>query len=188
LQDEKELVRLAQQKDQVAFTQLYENYFNRIYRYIALKTGNQTEAEDMTQQVFLKAMKSISSFKWQGVPFSSWLFRIAHNEVVDYIRKRVKARTVPLEETWAEHLGEESDAPEDIAQYNLDVEQLNLAVKKLTRAQEEVITMRFAGELSLAEVALATGKSVNAVKALQHSAVLALRRIMLVEGHEGQTV
>ncbi len=186
--DERELVRRAQHKDQDAFAQLYETYFDKIYRYIALKTGNQTEAEDMTQQVFLKAMKSISSFKWQGVPFSSWLFRIAHNEVVDYIRKRVKTSTVPLEETWAAHSGEECDAPEDIVQRNLDIEQLAGAVKKLTRAQEEVITMRFAGGLSLAEVALATGKSINAVKALQHSAVLALRRIMLVEGHEGQTV
>ena len=73
-----------------ALTRLYEENFDRIYRYIVIKMGDRTEAEDMTQQVFLNAVKSISSFKWQGFPFSAWLYRIAHNQVVDYLRKKSK--------------------------------------------------------------------------------------------------
>ena len=91
MQDEESLIRRAQQRDQVALTQLYEENFDRIYRYIVLKIGDRTEAEDMTQQVFLNALQSISSYKWKGMPFTSWLYRIAHNQMVDYLRKKVEA-------------------------------------------------------------------------------------------------
>jgi len=83
VQDEESLVRRAQQRDQEAFAQLYEENFDKIYRYVVLRIGSKTEAEDMTQQVFLNALQSISSFRWKGVPFSAWLFRIARNQVVD---------------------------------------------------------------------------------------------------------
>ena len=69
MQDEENLVQRAKQRDQKAFAQLYEEHFDRIYRYVALRIGDKTEAEDMTQQVFLNALQSISSFKWKGVPF-----------------------------------------------------------------------------------------------------------------------
>ena len=87
MQGEEELIKRAQHRDQEAFAQLYEAYFDKIYRYIFLKIGSEMEAEDMTQQVFLKALESLSSFKWQGKPFSTWLYRIAHNQIVDYFRK-----------------------------------------------------------------------------------------------------
>ena len=79
MQNEESLVRRAQQHDHEAFAQLYEEYFDKIYRYVTLRIGNETEAEDVTQQVFLNALQSIPSFKWKGIPFSAWLFRIAHN-------------------------------------------------------------------------------------------------------------
>ena len=88
MRDEESLIRRAQQRDQMALTQLYEENFDRIYRYIVLKIGDRTEAEDMTQQVFLQALKAISSYRFKGMPFSSWLYRIAHNQVVDYLRKK----------------------------------------------------------------------------------------------------
>ena len=176
MQDEESLVRRAQQRDQEAFTQLYEEHFDRIYRYVALKIGDKTEAEDMTQQVFLNALQSISSFKWKGTPFSAWLFRIAHNQVVDYLRKKAKHAAAPLDETRAS-----SDSnPQLMAEHTLDIEQLLQATKKLTKAQQEVISLRFAGELSIAEVAKVMGKSEGAVKALQHSAIVALRKILSV--------
>src|SRR4030067_942671 len=90
VQDEVSLIRRAKQHDQVALTQLYEENFDRIYRYIVIKIGDRTEAEDMTQQVFLNALQSISSYKWKGMPFTSWLYRIAHNQIVDYQRKRAR--------------------------------------------------------------------------------------------------
>ncbi len=88
MQDEQSLVQRAKQHDQVAITKLYEDNFDRIYRYVVLKIGERTEAEDITQQVFVNAIKAISSFKHKGVPFSAWLYRIAHNQVVDYLRKK----------------------------------------------------------------------------------------------------
>ena len=96
MQDEQILVRRAQQRDQEAFAQLHEEHFDKIYRYVPFKIGNEIEAEDMTQQVFLNALKSISSFKWKGIPFSAWLFRIAHNVSVDHLRRRGRIATVPI--------------------------------------------------------------------------------------------
>ena len=176
MQDEENIVRRAKQHDQEAFSQLYEENFDKIYRYVALKIGDRIEAEDMTQQVFLKALQSISSFKWKGVPFSAWLFRIAHNQVVDYLRKKSKRPTTPLDESQAR-----SDSnPQLMAEKSLDIEQLVLATKKLTKAQQEVISLRFAGELPIAQVAKIMGRSEGAIKALQHSAIVALRKVLSV--------
>jgi RNA polymerase sigma-70 factor (ECF subfamily) len=171
VQNEESLVRRAQQHDQGAFAQLYEEHFDKIYRYVTLKTGNKTEAEDITQQVFLKALHSISSFRWKGIPFSAWLFRIAHNQVVDYFRSR-KNPTTSLDES----LVSSDDNPQLVAERKLDIEQLVSATRHLTKAQREVISLRFAGELPVADVARAMGKSEGAVKALQHSAIVALRK------------
>jgi len=179
VQDEKKLVERAQHHDQEAFAQLYEEHFDKIYRYVTLKIGNETEAEDMTQQVFLNALQSISSFKWKGVPFSAWLFRIAHNQVVDYFRSK-KRTTVPLDES----LASDNNNPQLLTEQKLDIEQLILATKQLTEAQREVISLRFAGELSIAQVAKAIGKSQGAVKALQHSAIVALRKTLRVTEDE----
>ena len=176
MQDEESLIRRAQQRDPMALTQLYEENFDRIYRYIVLKIGDRTEAEDMTQQVFLNALKSISSYRWKGMPFSSWLYRIAHNQIVDYLRKKSKRATLPLDESMTSG----GSNPEHTAERKVEIEELAQATKKLTKAQQEVISLRFAAELSVAEVAKAMGKSVGAVKALQHSAIVALRRVMAV--------
>ena len=176
MQNEEGLVQRAKQHDQEAFAQLYEEHFDRIYRYLVLRIEDKMEAEDMTQQVFLKALRSISSFKWKGISFSAWLFRIAHNQMVDYLRKKTRRATVPLDESQAS-----SDSnPQLVAEHRLDVEQLVSATKRLTEAQREVISLRFAGELSIAQVAKVMGKSEGAVKALQHSAIAALRKALSV--------
>jgi RNA polymerase sigma-70 factor (ECF subfamily) len=177
VQDEEGLIRRAQQHDAVALTQIYETNFDKIYRYIVLKIGDRTEAEDMTQQVFLKALQSISSYKWKGMPFSSWLYRIAHNQIVDYFRKKSRRPTEQLDESMPDSGGN----PVHIVEQNIQIEEVAEATKQLTRAQQEVISLRFAGELSIAEVAKAMGRSEGAVKALQHSAILALRRVLSAE-------
>ena len=177
MQDEESLVRRAQQHDQAALTQLYEENFDRIYRYVVLKIGERTEAEDITQQVFINALKSISSYKWKGTPFSAWLYRIAHNQIVDYLRKKSKKATVQLDESLAKG---DSD-PVSLAEKNLDIEQLAAATRGLTSAQQEVIALRFTGEMPIAQVAKLMGKSEGAIKALQHSAIIALRKVLVVE-------
>jgi RNA polymerase sigma-70 factor (ECF subfamily) len=176
VQDEEKLVQRAKQRDEAAFAQLYEEYFDKIYRYVTIRIGDKMEAEDITQQVFLNAIKAISSFKWKGVPFSAWLFRIAHNQAVDYLRKSKKRASVPLEESL---IASDSD-PQGIFERKLNIERLISATKQLTPAQQEVISLRFAGEMSVAQVAKVMGRSEGAVKALQHSAVVALRKTLAV--------
>jgi RNA polymerase sigma-70 factor (ECF subfamily) len=134
--------------------------------------SNREEAEDMAGQVFLKALESISSFKWRGVPVSAWLFRIAHNQVIDYWRNAKSKGSRPLDES----LVSNDIDPEEVAEMNLDIGRLVQALRQLTKAQREVIELRFAAELSTAEVAKTLGKSQGAVKVLQHNALKTLRR------------
>jgi RNA polymerase sigma-70 factor (ECF subfamily) len=175
VQDEENLVRRAKERDREAFAQLYEEYFDKIYRYVALKIGDRMEAEDITQQVFLNAIRAISSFKLKGIPISAWLFRIAHNQVVDYLRKKTRRSVSSIDKV---SLSADDD-PTQMLERKLDVERLNSATQKLTPAQQEVISLRFAGEMSIAEVAKVMRKSEGAIKALQHSAVVALRKVLV---------
>lgn len=181
LQDNGEsLVRQAKEGDKQAFAQLYEAYFDRVYRYVALKIGDRIEAEDMTQQVFVKAYQSLPNFSWQGKPVSAWFFRIAHNLVVDHLRRKEKRPAVPLNE----FLTAGDDDPVEMVEHAFDAEQLSLAMQQLTAAQREVVSLRFAAGLSVAEVARVMGRSQGAVKALQHSAIVALRKIFAVKSNE----
>jgi RNA polymerase sigma-70 factor, ECF subfamily len=177
LQDEDGLVRRAQKQDSGAFAQLYEAYFDKIYRYIALRIRNEMEAEDLTQQVFMKVLQSISSYKNKGVPFSSWVYRIAHNLVIDFLRQQNKKATVDIEGLPLPDLG---DDPQHLMEKEIDIEDLKKATRKLTTAQQEVLSLRFTGELSIAQCSEIMGKSEGAIKALQHSAVLALRKALVV--------
>jgi RNA polymerase sigma-70 factor (ECF subfamily) len=179
VQNEESLVRRAQQHDQEALAQLYEEHFDKIYRYVTLRIGNEMEAEDVTQQVFVNTLQSISSFKWRGISFSAWLFRIAHNQAVDYLRKKKRA-AIPLDES----LADSDSNPQLVAEDKQDIEQLLQATKKLTEAQREVISLRFTSGLPIAEVAKVMGKSQGAVKALQHSAIVALRKALSVADDE----
>ena len=176
MQEELNLVQRARQGDQEAFAQLYETHFDKIFRYVVLKIRNQTEAEDMTQQVFVKAYESIGSYQPQGVPFTAWLFRIAHNQMVDYVRKESKKPTVPLDESLP--IMDDSDLEHDV-ETKIEMEKVVVATKQLTKAQREVISLRFAGGLSITEAARTMRKSEGAIKALQHSAILSLRKTLL---------
>ena len=175
---EESLIRRAQQRDQVALTQIYEENFDKIYRYIVLKIGDRTEAEDMTQQVFLNALQSISSYRFKGLPVSSWLYRIAHNQVVDHLRKKSKRGDVPLDESLPVAASDDPGAETEI---KMQIEEVAAAAQKLTPAQREVISLRFAGDMAISEVAKVMGRTEGAIKALQHSAILALRKALAVE-------
>jgi len=175
--EEKSLIERAQKNDSEAFAQIYEEHFDKIYRYVFLRVRTQMEAEDLTQQVFLNALQSISSFKWKGAPFTSWLFRIARNQIIDYQRKSSKMQTTTLEMPMA---ATDPD-PVDIVEQEIDIHKVKEAIGALTDLQREVISLRFAGELSTAETARIMGKKEGAVKALQHSALAALRRALSEE-------
>lgn len=173
MEEERSLVQRAQERDEAAFAKIYESYFDKIYRYLVLRIGDRTEAEDLTQQVFIKVVQRIGSFNWRGAPFSAWLFRIAHNQMVDYVRQRSKRQPLTLDESV---VGQ--DDPQRTLEVRLDLERVLKAAKKLTRAQQEVISLRFSADLSTREVAKIMNKSEGAIKALQHSAIKVLRRIL----------
>jgi RNA polymerase sigma-70 factor (ECF subfamily) len=171
---EEQLVQRAINGDRDAFTRIYDLHFDKIYRYIYVKVHSQAEAEDLTQDVFIKAYEGINSYKWRDLPFTAWLFKIAHNRVIDYVRKSSKEKKASLDEAGAIASGD----PVYMTEQNFEVYQLKNALEKLPDAQREVATMRFIAELSIAEVAKALGKSEGTVKALQFNAVASLRKLL----------
>jgi RNA polymerase sigma-70 factor (ECF subfamily) len=171
---DEELVHAAQRGDVAAFGQVYERYFDKVYSYLSFKLGNPTEAEDLAGQVFLKAMESLRGYKWTGVPFQSWLFRIAHNLMVDNLRRRSKRTSEPLDEALPDRRPHTD--PEQRLAEKLTRQGLIEAVERLTELQKQVIHLKFAAGLSNAEVAQIMGKTEGAVKALQHAALQALQR------------
>ncbi len=176
MQEMESLVRAAQGGDQVAFGQIYERFFDRVFRYVAARVGLGADAEDLTQEVFLKAVGSIHRFELRGRPFAAWLFRIAHNVVVDrYRRATAAAPTLPLESIVHAQDGTDVEASALLA---LDLEQLRRALGQVTELQRQVVLLRFIGGLSLAETGSVMRRNENAIKALQYSALRALRRVL----------
>jgi len=174
---EKDVVSRAIKGDGKAFAQLYEEHFDKIYRYVYLKVGNEAEAEDLTQDVFVKALEAIGSYRWRNLPFASWIFRIAHNQVIDYFRKQGKVEKVDLEDDDVAPVDESN--PAHIAEQRFEIAELRENIKKLSPSQREVVSLRFGAELSTAEIAEALGKSTGTVKALQYNGIVALRKMML---------
>ena len=171
---EENLVQQAVNGDQAAFTQLYDRNFDKIYRYVYVRVRSQAEAEDLTQDVFIKALEAIGSYKWRDLPFAAWLFRIAHNRIIDHVRKISKEKRANLDEAGAVSM----DDPVNIAEKHYEAQQLRAALERLPKAQQEVATLRFIAQLSIAEVAKTLGKSEGTVKALQFNATASLRKAL----------
>jgi RNA polymerase sigma-70 factor (ECF subfamily) len=174
--NEEYIVRQAIDGNQSAFTQIYDAYFDTIYRYIYFRVKNQGEAEDLTQEVFIKALNGISSYKVGKTPFASWLFRIAHNQVIDYVRKTGKHKMTALEEAYGVAGNED---PVAATEQKSEIEELNMAIAGLPPAQQEVISLRFIAGLPIADVAKILGKSEGTVKALQFNGTVALRKLIV---------
>ena len=181
-EDERSWVERARTGEPEAVGWLYERYFDRIYRYVYLKTGDPADAEDITGQVFLKTVESIRNFRWQGSTFASWLFRIAHNQVVDHFRRRSRHPQVPLDPV-GDMLPSERDDPHERAEYSDFLDHLSACMSELTDLQAQVITLKFGGGLSNAEVAVIMDRTEGAVKALQYSALQNLNKLMTGKGY-----
>jgi len=171
---EEQIVQRAINGDREAFTYIYDLHFDKIYRYIYVKVRSQSEAEDLTQDVFIKAYEGLKNYKWRDLPITAWLFKIAHNRVIDHIRKSVKEKRADLNEADAISGGD----PVYMTEQNFEIYELKGALEKLPDAQREVATLRFISELSIAEVALTLGKSEGTVKALQFNAIGSLRKLL----------
>jgi len=177
LEDERNLIIRAIGGETEAFGQLYDHYMPMIYRFILLKVTQREEAEDLTHQVFLKAWTSIGSkYSEKGLPFSSWLYRIARNTVIDHYRRRKP--TSDLEEGEGR---EEMISRPDIERkldLNQNAREAFAAIQKLKDIEKDIIIMRFVEDLSTKEVAETIGKSEGAVKLAQHRALEKVRKIM----------
>lgn len=153
---------------------LYESCYDRIARYAFARLGNQADAEDLAGEVFLRALESLDSYKERGVPMQAWLFKIAHNLLVDHFRKSEKRKTFSLD---AVEVKAESD-PEEQAMAELEVARVVRALDKLTESQQKVIELRFFGELTSEEAGHVLNKRPGAVRELQSAAIKALRNVV----------
>lgn len=170
--DERVLVQQAIARDREAFGALYDRHVVRVYRHLYYLVGNAAEAEDLTAQAFLQAWEAIHRYEMRGVPFVSWLLRIAHNLGVSYLRSRRENAQLP--ETLVDHGSKHN--PEEVAQRQMEVERIREAILQLGEEQRQVILLRFVEDLDYREVAEIVGKSVAAVRVIQHRALNAIRK------------
>lgn len=179
--DEDELVRRAVQRDAIAFGCLYEQHLDRIYRYVFYRVSSTSEAEDLTEQVFLKAWEAIDRYEPRGAPFAAWLYRLAHNLIVDHYRSQ-KATTS------LEAIADTEDAGVDVlsdVEDLLEVDEVRAAIATLSPEQQQLIALRFVEGLSHTETAQIIGKSEGATRVIQHRAVQALARALQANARGG---
>ncbi|MGW2838597.1 ECF subfamily RNA polymerase sigma factor, BldN family [Streptomyces sp. NPDC001493] len=171
-----DLVERAQAGEADAFGRLYDQYSDTVYRYIYYRVGGKATAEDLTSETFLRALRRISTFTWQGRDFGAWLVTIARNLVADHF----KSSRFRLEVTTGEMLdaNEVERSPEDSVLESLSNAALLQAVRRLNPQQQECVTLRFLQGLSVAETARVMGKNEGAIKTLQYRAVRTLARLL----------
>lgn len=179
---EEALVAEAIAGDKAAFTQLYDLYYDRVYRHVVYRVPSPQDAEDIAQLVFLQAWRAIGRYQLTGSPFIAWLLTIAHNLVMTFYRRnRV---TAPLEHETRE---DRSDSdPQQAAEASLDRDRVRAAITHLRPEHQQVVTMRFIDNLAHRDIAIALGKSEGAVRVIQHRALAELRRILEREGVDGR--
>ena len=168
--DDRNLVKAAQ-ADPGRFLALYDRHFHRVYAYVLRRAGNRAEAEDVTSEVFHRALANLQKYEWRGVPFTAWLFRIAANELADR-RKQARRESV--------------DPPADVGAADPQLERRAMVfqlVEQLPDNQRRVIELRFGEGRSIVDVATAMGKSDGAIKQLQRRALENLR--VRMEGRHG---
>ena len=167
--------RAAERRSKEAtLASLHHEYYDKIARYAFVRLGNRAEAEDLAGEVFLKALESLHSYEERGIPMQAWLFKIAHNLVVDYFRKAAKRKTVPIDTV---QLEDESD-PQATAEARIEFARVTRALDRLTPAQRQVIELRFFGGLTSEEAGQVLNKSGGAVREIQSAAIRSLRRLL----------
>jgi RNA polymerase sigma-70 factor (ECF subfamily) len=182
--DEGPLLERAKGYDSAALGELYDRYAARIYHYIYYQVGDQDLAEDLTANVFLKILDAVKAEKAWQLSFAAWIYRIAHNVVVDHYRRNEHERTLPLNEL----IATTTDDPVAAVDRIMSSESIRRAMLRLTEEQQVVISLKFTEGMSNLEVARVMGKTEGAIKSLQYRALAALRRCLEGEsrGKDGQ--
>lgn len=172
-----QLVLRAQQGDDDAVTQLYEAHAPAIYRYIVYRVPDD-EAEDLTAEVFVKMVEGLPDYQVTGVPFEAWLYRIAAARIADYYRQRKRQPQAALSET----LSTDDPQPEEHLLEQQEIGRLRSAISQLNEEQQTILVLRFIERKSHEEVAAIVGKSVTAVKSIQHRALTRLSTLLGSDG------
>ena len=171
--DDKVALARASKGDREAFGILYERYVRRIYNYIYYRTGNIYDAEDLTERVFFRALRHIGNYRDRGLPFSAWLYRIAHNLVANWHRDNSRRKEIPLDD------GIFSTKVESHPEHELLVseerERLLQMIRRLPPDRQHLIVLKFVDHLSNAEIGQIMGRTEGAVKSLYHRTLLSLR-------------
>jgi RNA polymerase sigma-70 factor (ECF subfamily) len=172
LSDEDALARAAA-GDPEAFGVLYDRYVGRIYNYIYYRTGNQHDAEDLTSRVFTRAMKHITNYQDRGVPFSAWLYRIAHNLVANWHRDNSRRQEVTLDDAY--RMGSDGELPESALMRTEEERVLLNIIRHLPADRQQLLILKFVEHLSNAEIGHIMGRTEGAIKSLYHRTLLSLR-------------
>jgi RNA polymerase sigma-70 factor (ECF subfamily) len=171
--NEEDILASASQGDRDAFGQLYERYVERIFNYVYYRTGNTHDAEDLTARVFQRAMNHIKNYTDRGVPFSAWLYRIAHNLVANWHRDRSRKQEIPLDDLPI--LPSKGDHPEKNLVRSQEQDTLLRMIRKLPGERQNLLILKFVENMSNAEIGQIMGRSEGAVKSLYHRTLLVLR-------------
>lgn len=172
-ESEETLVERAKE-DPAAFGALYKKYVKKIYNYIYYRIGDHRDAEDLTARTFYRALSNLDSFKWQGVPFSAWLYRIAHNLVANWHRHRNRHKTIPLDKLSLR--AKRRVHPARLAEANEEKEVLLAAIRRLNPDRQQLLILKFVEGMTNAEIGRVMGRSEGAIKSLYHRTLIALRK------------
>ncbi len=175
-------VELARTGDPDAFSYLYSQNVSRIYNYIFYRVGSEDDAEDITSRVFYRAFGHIKNYEEKGIPFSAWLYRIAHNLIANWHRDRQRRKEVSLDEQ--PEIPQRLDLPEAVVEKNQETELLLKGIRRIAPDRQQLILLKYLEDLSNAEIAQIMGRTEGAIKSLYHRALIALKDEMVKIGYE----
>jgi RNA polymerase sigma-70 factor (ECF subfamily) len=171
------LVEAAKDGDPEAFGALFDHFYGPVHRYVAARVGRPSDAEDLAQLVFVKALEALPRYELRGVPFGGWLFRLAKNVVIDHVRTRREHVTLDV----IVQQSDEDAGPDELATIRQELDSVAHALRRLTPEQREAIQLRFFAGLSAKEAAVAMSRQEGTVRGLQFRAIAALRRELGIE-------
>jgi RNA polymerase sigma-70 factor (ECF subfamily) len=171
-----ELLNLASSGDREAFGLLYERYINKIYSYVFYRTGNRNDAEDLTERVFYRALRHIGNYDNRGLPFSAWLYRIAHNLVANWHRDNSRRKEIQLDEGFLSTKSQ--NHPEQELLLSEEHQILLEIIQSFPPERQQLLILKYVEHLSNAEIGRIMGRTEGAIKSLYHRTLIALREEM----------
>ncbi len=181
-ENEEALLVERAKEDPAAFGVLYERYVKKIYNYIYYRTGNHHDAEDLTAKTFYRALSNLDGYVHRGVPFSAWLYRIAHNLVANWHRDQSRRQVIPLDELVL--AGRRKIDPLQLIEANEERETLLRAIRHLPADRQQLLILKFVEKMSNAEIGQIMGRSEGAIKSLYHRTLVVLRKELKERGFE----